>query len=125
MMFDVVALTREHALSGEVRALAVLSPQRNPVLPDVPTAAEVGFAALEGGAWFGLLAPTGTPRALIDWLNAESRQAFAAPAVRERLAKQGLQLPLGTQEEFAALIAAEGRRWGEVIRKGGIKLESN
>jgi tripartite-type tricarboxylate transporter receptor subunit TctC len=125
MMFDVVALTREHALSGDVRALAVLSPQRNPVLPDVPTSAEVGFAALEGGAWFGLLAPTGTPRALVDWLNAESRQAFAAPAVRERLAKQGLQLPLGTPEEFAALIAAEGKRWGEVIRKGGIKLDGN
>jgi tripartite-type tricarboxylate transporter receptor subunit TctC len=124
-MFDVVALTREHALSGDVRALAVLSPQRNPVLPDVPTSAEVGFAALEGGAWFGLLAPTGTPRALVDWLNAESRQAFAAPAVRERLAKQGLQLPLGTPEEFAALIAAEGKRWGEVIRKGGIKLDGN
>jgi tripartite-type tricarboxylate transporter receptor subunit TctC len=66
MMFDVVALTREHALSGQVRALAVLSPQRNPVLPDVPTSAEVGFTALEGGAWFGLMAPAGMPRATID-----------------------------------------------------------
>ena len=63
MMFDVVALTREHASSGQVRALAVLSAQRNPVLPNVPTSAEVAFAALEGGAWFGLMAPAGTPRA--------------------------------------------------------------
>ncbi len=125
MMFDVVALTREHAAAGRVRALAVLSPQRNPVLPDVPTAAEVGFAALEGGAWFGLLAPAGTPRAVVDWLNAEARMAFAVPEVRERLGKQGLRLLLGTPEEFAALIAAEGERWGEVVRKGGIKLESN
>jgi tripartite-type tricarboxylate transporter receptor subunit TctC len=122
MMFDVVALTREHALSGQVRALAVLSPQRSPVLPHVPTSAEVGFAALEGGAWFGLMAPAGTPPAVVDWLNAESRKAFEAPEVRERLTKQGLQLPLGTPEEFAALIAAESKRWADVIRKGDIKL---
>src|SRR5262249_26137105 len=125
MMFDVVALTREHASSGEVRALAVLSPQRNPALPEIPTAAEVGFAALEGGAWFGLMAPAGTPRAVVDWLNGESRKAFEAPDVRERLIRQGLQLPLGTPEEFATLIAAESKRWADVIRKGGIKLESN
>ena len=125
MMFDVVALTREHALSGQVRALAVLSPQRNPVLPDVPTSAEVGFTALEGGAWFGLMAPAGMPRATIDWLNAETRKAFEVPEVRQRLSKQGLQVPLGSPEEFAALIAAESKRWGEVIRMGGIKLESN
>ena len=125
MMFDVVALTREHALSGQVRALAVLSAQRNPVLPNVPTSAEVGFAALEGGAWFGLMAPAGTPRATVDWLNAESRKAFEAPEARERMTRQGPQLPLGTPEEFAATIAAESKRWGEVIQRGGIRLESN
>src|SRR5262249_3286859 len=125
MMFDVVALTREHALSGQVRALAVLSPQRNPVLPDVPTAAEAGLPALEGGAWFGLLAPAATPGPIIDWLNAEGRKAFAAPDVRERLSKQGLQLPLGIPEDFAALIASENLRWGDVVRKGGIKLDGN
>jgi tripartite-type tricarboxylate transporter receptor subunit TctC len=123
MMFDVVALTREHALAGRVKALAVLAKERNPVLPDVPTAAEVGLAALEGGAWFGLLAPAATPRAVVDWLNAEARAAFAMPEVRARLSKQGLALPLGTPEEFAEQIAAEGKRWGEVIRKGGIKLD--
>ena len=125
LMFDVVALTREHALAGRVRALAVLSRARNPVLPDVPTAAEAGFAGLQGGAWFGLLAPAGTPRAVIDWLGAETHAAFAAPDVRERLTKQGLALPLGTPDAFAALIAAESAHWGEIIRKGGIKLESN
>jgi tripartite-type tricarboxylate transporter receptor subunit TctC len=125
MMFDVVALTREHALSGQVRALAVLSPQRNPVLPDVPTSAEVGFAALQGGAWFGLMAPAGTARTVVDWLNGETRKAFETLEVRERLMRQGLQLPVGSPEEFAALIAAESKRWGEVIRTGGIKLEGN
>jgi tripartite-type tricarboxylate transporter receptor subunit TctC len=125
MMFDVVALTREHALSGKVKALAVLSAQRNPVLPDVPTTAEVGLADLQGGAWFGLLAPSGTPRSIVDWLNAEAQKAFAAPDVRERLGKQGLGMPLGTPEEFAAMIAAESTRWGEVIRRDNIKIESN
>ena len=95
------------------------------MLPDVLTSAEVGFAALQGGAWFGLMAPAGTPRATVDWLNTETRNAFEVPEVRERLMKQGLQLPLGSPEEFAALIAAESKRWGEVIRTGGIKLESN
>jgi tripartite-type tricarboxylate transporter receptor subunit TctC len=125
MMFDVVALTREHALAGRVRALAVLAAQRNPVLPNVPTSAELGLAALEGGAWFGLLAPAGTPRPVIDWLNAEAGKAFAVPEVRQRLAKQGLDLPLGTPEAFAAFIAAENRRWGAIIRQGGIKIEGN
>jgi tripartite-type tricarboxylate transporter receptor subunit TctC len=123
MMFDVVALTREHALSGQVRALAVLSPERNSALPNVATAAEVGFAALEGGAWFGLMAPAGMPSAVVDWLNVETRKAFEVPEVRERLSRQGL--PLANPEEFAALIAAESKRWGEIIRRGGIKLANN
>jgi tripartite-type tricarboxylate transporter receptor subunit TctC len=71
------------------------------------------------------MAPAGTPRATVDWLNTETSKAFEVPEVRERLGKQGLQLPLGSPEEFAALIAAESKRWGEVIRTGGIKLESN
>jgi len=125
LMFDVVSLTREQVLAGQVRALAVLSPQRNPALPDVPTAAEVGLAALEGGAWFALVAPAGTPRSTIDWLNAATRKAYEVPETRDRLTRQGLRLPLGTPEELAALIDAEGQRWGEVIRRGNIKLESN
>ena len=69
--------------------------------------------------------PQGSPRATVDWLNTEASKAFEVPEVRERLMKQGLQLPLGSPEVFAALIAAESKRWGEVIRTGGIKLESN
>ncbi|HET9586205.1 MAG TPA: tripartite tricarboxylate transporter substrate binding protein [Bradyrhizobium sp.] len=125
LMFDVVSLTREQVLSGQLRALAILSPQRNPVLPDVPTAAEAGLAGLEGGAWFGLMAPAGTPRPIVDWLNAQTRKAYAASDVSERLTRQGLRLPLGSPEEFATLIATDSKRWGDVIRHGGIKLEGN
>jgi len=78
---------------------------------------------LEGGPWFGLLVPAGTPRAIVDWLNSEARKAFEAPDVRERLAAQNLTLPLGTPEDFAAHIAAETKRWGDVIRAASIKME--
>jgi tripartite-type tricarboxylate transporter receptor subunit TctC len=92
------------------------------VLPDVPTMAEAGMP-VEGGPWFGLLAPAATPRAVVDWLNAETTKAFSAPDVRDRLVSQGLALPLGSPEDFSKHIAAETKRWGEVIRTAGIKIE--
>ena len=72
MMFDIVPLARTQIAAGTVRALAVASPQRLAAIPDVPTMAEAGFPQIEGGPWFGLVAPAGTPRAIIDWLNAEA-----------------------------------------------------
>jgi tripartite-type tricarboxylate transporter receptor subunit TctC len=123
MLFDILTLAAPQIKSGTVRALAVAASQRVPSVPDVPTMAEVGFPQLEGGPWFGLLVPAGTPRTVVDWLNSEARKAFEAPDTRERLAAQNLTLPLGTPEDFAAHIAAETKRWGDVIRAGGIKIE--
>jgi tripartite-type tricarboxylate transporter receptor subunit TctC len=123
LLFDIVPLARTQIAAGKVRALAVASPQRLEGLPDVPTMAEAGFPELEGGPWFGLLAPAGTPRAIIDLLNAETRKAFAAPDVRDRFLSQGMTLPLGTPEEFAAFIAAESIRWGDIVRKTGIRMD--
>jgi tripartite-type tricarboxylate transporter receptor subunit TctC len=123
IMFDIVPLARAQLTAGKVRALAVASPQRLSAVPDVPTMAEVGLPELEGGPWFGLMAPAGTPRAVIDWLNAEARKAFEAPDVRERFLSQGMTLPLGTPEEYAAYVAAEHKRWGDIIRKAGIRVE--
>ena len=94
-----------------------------PAVPDVPTTVEAGFPQLQGGAWFGLFAPTGTPADIVAWLNRETKVAFAAPEIRQRLAPQGALMPLGSPEEFAAFIAAERQRWSEVIRKAGIRLE--
>ena len=93
------------------------------VLPDVPTMSEAGFPELEGGPWFGLLAPAGTPRPIIDWLNSETRKAFSAPDIRELFITQGMALPLGTPEDFAAHIATETKRWGEIIRRSGITVD--
>lgn len=123
MLFDIVPLARTQIGAGKVRALGVASPQRIAALPDVPTMAEAGFPELQGGPWFGLLAPAGTPRPIIDWLNSETRNVFSAPDVRELFVTQGMTLPLGTPEEFAAHIAMETRRWGEIIRRAGITAE--
>jgi tripartite-type tricarboxylate transporter receptor subunit TctC len=123
MMFDVVPLSKEHIASGKVRALAVATKQRVPTLPDVPTMAEAGLPDVEAGAWWGLLFPAGTPPQMVEWLNREAKRALSAPDVRTNLEGQGMTLYLGTPAEFAEHIAAETKRWGEVIRKGGIKQE--
>jgi tripartite-type tricarboxylate transporter receptor subunit TctC len=123
MMFDILPLARTQMQAGTVRALAVASPQRLAAVPDVPTMAESGFPQIEGGPWFGLVVPAGTPRAVIDWLNAEGRRAFSAPDVRERFLSQGILLPLGTPEDYGAFIAAEYKRWGDIIRSVNIRLD--
>jgi tripartite-type tricarboxylate transporter receptor subunit TctC len=125
VMFDVVALTGPLVARGKVKALAVAAPQRAPTLPDGPTLAVGGVPGVAGGAWFGLRAPAGTPQAVVDWLNAEGNKAFKVPEVHERLVKRGLALPLGSPADFAAFIAADSKRYGDIIRKAGIKIESH
>ena len=122
MMFDIVPLAREQLLAGKVRALGVMSPKRLPVVPEVPTMAEQGMPELEGGPWFGLLAPAKTPRPIIDWLNAEAKKAMSAPDVRTKLETLGVVLPLGSPEDFRKHIADETQRWGDIIKRAGIKL---
>ena len=123
VMFDIVPLTKEQLAAGKVRALAVTAAKREPAVPNVPTFAELGMPGIEGGPWFGLFAPTGTPRAAVEWINAEANKAFTSPDLKARLEGQGLTLPLGTPEAFGKHVAAETARWGEVIRKGNIKAE--
>ncbi len=122
MMFDIVPLAREQLLAGKVRALGVMSPQRLPVVPDVPTMKEQGMPELEGGPWFGLLAPAKTPKPIIDWLNAETRKAMSEPGIRAKLEALGVVLPLGSPEDFRKHIAGETARWGDIIKRAGIKL---
>jgi tripartite-type tricarboxylate transporter receptor subunit TctC len=123
MMFDIQTLAVPQVTTGKVRALAVAASQRIAAMPDVPTTAEVGMPELEGGPWFGLLVPAGTPRPIVEWLNAEATKAFSAPDMRDRLMAQGLTLPLGSPEDFSRHIAAETKRWGDVIRAANIKME--
>jgi tripartite-type tricarboxylate transporter receptor subunit TctC len=120
MMFDTVALSQEQVTGGKLRALAVGADQRVKSLPEVPTMAEAGLPAMQGSPWFGLVVAAGTPRPIIDWLNREATKAFSAKDVQERFASQAFELPLGTPEAFAAHIATESKRWGEVIKRAGI-----
>ncbi len=90
VMFDIVPLTKEQLAAGRVRPLAITAAKREPAVPDVPTFAELGMPGIEGGPWFGLFAPTGTPKAAIDWVNAEANKAFSSPDLKGRLEGQGL-----------------------------------
>jgi tripartite-type tricarboxylate transporter receptor subunit TctC len=123
VMFDSVTLQAPLILDGKTRGLAVLAPRRIEAVPEVPTMDEAGFPHMPSGAWFGLLAPAGTPAAAIAWVNAETRKAFAVEPVRQRYLAQGALLPLGSPQEFAAHIAAERQKWGEVIQQAHIRLE--
>ena len=123
LMFDTVAFSQEQVTAGKLRALAVGADARVKSLPDVPTMAEAGLPEMQGSPWFGLVVVAGTPRPVIDWLNREATKAFTAKDVQDRFDAQGFTLPLGTPEAFAAHIATESKRWGEVIRRGNISLK--
>ena len=111
-----------HIASGKVRALATTGATRNPSFPDLPTVAET-LPGFEITQWWGLSAPSRTPPAIINRLHAETARAVGLPDVRERIARDGGVAVGGTPREFDLLIAAEFKRFGEVIRKAGIAVE--
>jgi tripartite-type tricarboxylate transporter receptor subunit TctC len=123
MLFDILALALPQVKAEKMRALAITSAQRDPLFPGVPTTAEAGFAQLEGGPWFGFFVPAKTPRTVVEWLYSEAKSTFSAPEQRRRFAEQGLTVILGTPEETAAFVAAESRRWGEVIKRANIRTQ--
>lgn len=109
--------------AGQVRALAVANATRLPALPDVPTSAEVGLKGYESSAWFGLVAPRGTPRPIVDKLNAEVAAAVADPAVRTRFVEFGTEPLTMSPEEMGRYISSEVVKWRDIITKAGIKAE--
>jgi tripartite-type tricarboxylate transporter receptor subunit TctC len=108
---------------GKLRALAVTSPRRLANYPDVPTVAELGYPGFEAATWSGLLAPAGTPKAVIDRLNAEANKALGTEAMKQKLAEDGSTPLGGTPEQFAAFIKSEHAKWGTAVRDAGIKLD--
>src|SRR5262249_42891726 len=109
--------------AGKVRAIAVTSPQRLPVLPDAPTMTEAGFAGIALDVWVGLVAPAGTSDAVIDKLNAAFLRAVRDPNVVKQMTEQGAEAVATTPAEFAAFIASETERFGKVVRAVGAKAE--
>jgi tripartite-type tricarboxylate transporter receptor subunit TctC len=109
--------------ADKVRPLAVTTVKRSSIVPDVPTMAEAGLPGYETSTWGGVLAPAGTPKAVIDKLNAEIDKALAAPDVRERLQHAGIEPAGGTPAQFASFLNVERGKWAKVARDAGIQPE--
>jgi len=112
-----------HVRSGRLRALAVSSAQRMATLPEVPTVAESGYAGFEADQWYGVVAPAGTPTALVARLNIEINKALALPEVAQQLAVEGAVPVPTTPASFGALIAREIPRWAEVVKAGNVRSD--
>lgn len=123
VMFDNLPSSLPQIKAGKLRALAVTSVQRAPALPDVPTIAESGLPGFEATSWFGVLAPAGTPPAIIARLNADLGQWLQSPDAREKLLAQGALAAGGSPEAFAAHIRAETEKWARVVKASGAKVD--
>ncbi len=126
LMFDNLPSALPHIKSGKLKALAVTSAQRSGALPEVPTVAEGGGPLLktyEASSWFGLLAPAGTPADVVQRIQQECAKALATPVIKERMLSQGA-IPSGiTPAEFTAFIAAETKKWAQVVKASGAKVD--
>lgn len=121
IMFDNIVPLVPHLSQGALKALAVTTKERAPLLPDVPTIAEAGLPEYEATAWFGLLAPAGTPRPVVDKIQAAVKAAVETPEVAKRLTEMGVQ-PMSTgPDEFRTFIASEMTKWGAVVERAGVK----
>ncbi|MFZ2293796.1 MAG: tripartite tricarboxylate transporter substrate binding protein [Polaromonas sp.] len=112
-----------HVKSGRLRVLAVLTPNRTAILPDVPTIAESGFPGFEASVWYGFVAPAATPKAVVARLHAEVEKALQTREVRERMTSVGGEVILGSAEQFGALIRSERQRYEKLVREADIKTD--
>jgi tripartite-type tricarboxylate transporter receptor subunit TctC len=123
MMFAVMAPLQAQIQAGKLRAIAVTTVKRFPLLPDIPTIAEQGFPGFDAQAWNGILVPAATPKPIVARLNSEINAIFRLPDVIEKMHAAGFELVGGTPEDFAALLARENATWAPVIRKLGLKID--
>jgi tripartite-type tricarboxylate transporter receptor subunit TctC len=123
MMFDEVPSVSPNVLAGQVRALGVTGKKRTPGLPDVPTVAEAGVPGYEHTGWFGIMAPVGTPKPIVDLLNAEMKALVARPDVKAYWEKLGTETMSMTPTESEAFLRAEIDKWAKVVKAANIKLE--
>ena len=119
-MFSNVTASNPHVQAGKLRALAVTGRQRTPAVPGVPTLDESGLPGFEVVGFFGVMAPAGTPRAIVARLNGEIAKVLARPETRERFAAQALEPGRMTAEQYGDYIKSEAEKWGRLIREAGI-----
>ena len=123
VMFPNVSTATAHVRAGRLRALAVTTKTRTPAAPELPTISESGVPGYEVSSWYGLLAPAGTPAAIVTRLQREVAKVMHAPDVAEKLTSQGLDIVGSTPEEFAALIKTEITKWAKVAKASGAKAD--
>jgi tripartite-type tricarboxylate transporter receptor subunit TctC len=123
LMFDNTPNVLPHVKAGKLRALGSSGTKRSALTPDVPTVAEAGVAGYEVTVWFGLVAPAGTPREVIQKLNAEVTRILAMPDVRERFLAQGVEPVGSTPEQFGEHIRAQMSKWAQVVKDAGVVAE--
>ncbi len=123
MMFDAITTMAPNVKAGQVRALATTGAKRSSVLPDVPTVDEAGVPGYETTIWLGLIAPKGTPRAIVDKLTAEIRKAIEQPDVKAMWAGQGAVPMIMSPAEFGAFLDKDIAKWANVVKTANIKVE--
>lgn len=123
VMFDNISNVIKHVQSGRLRALAVTTPARSPHAPQLPTVSEAGVPGYEIAVWFGVAAPAGTPKPVVDKLNAEIVKILNQPDVKEKFAAQGVDAVGTTPQQFAAHLREQQAKWATVVRNAGVTPE--
>ena len=123
MYFTPLAIGLSSIRAGRIRALGVTSLKRTPELPEVPTVHEAALPGYEVSPWYGLLAPAGTPRAIVERLNAEVTKIVRSPEMKGKLASQGAEPAGGTPEDYAAAIRADTATWARVVKEARLSGE--
>ncbi len=123
VIFDVVGTSVQHIKAGKMKLLGVGSAQRSPVAPDAPTLAESGVAGFDAGTFFGVFAPAGTPRAIVDRLNREVVKVLGMPAVRERLVMMGNEIAGGPPEALGEAVSQEVAKWRRLVREQNLMFD--
>jgi tripartite-type tricarboxylate transporter receptor subunit TctC len=123
MMIDAITTTAPTVLGGQLRALGTTGKVRSKLLPDVPTVSEGGVPGYEATIWLGIMAPAGTPKAIVDKLNAEINKVLAQPDVKEAWAKQGAETMAMSPAQFDTFLRGDIEKWAEVIKTAGIKTQ--
>jgi tripartite-type tricarboxylate transporter receptor subunit TctC len=123
LMFSSILSALPHAKAGKMKALAVTSARRSSIAPELPTVAESGVPGYDVNPWYGLFAPAGTPRAIVDRINRDVARILAQPDVRQRFATLGAEPAGNTPEQFAAFVNAEIAKWSKVVADSGAKPE--
>ena len=123
MAFAPIPAAHANVSGGLLRALAVTSASRSTLLPDVPTISEAGLPGFDVSLYYGLVAPAGTPRAVIDKLNKELKAALASEEVKKQLSQDGTEITPGTPEDYAAFIDKDEKKWSQLIKASGLEQE--